>query len=167
VLQSFVEYEIPTFEQAELAENGLSDLGPWRIADLLLADVRAGAKAPTFGDHHRQSHEWHETDIKKLRIFVRESPESVDEGLLVVPLGTSLKLRSPSRRDPQRQAANVLTSRGHGFQTSSPSTLIALLERIRGMIGSGMGITTVLDEIKIDNYSKGILRSVLAEVTHE
>jgi hypothetical protein len=166
LVSSFLDYEIPTFELGQLRAAGLSSIGPWRVADLVIAKINAGAR-PDFdrGDAERTpASQWREVDIGGLRLFVNLLDRREHEPrLLMTPTGTSTILPSPSRREPTRKKVNVLSSRGHGLVTSRPTDLVQILESLsRRRAGASLN-----DEIRrqpIDAQSQEILTEVLKEV---
>ena len=131
LVAEYLEYEIPSFERAELLAAGVDVHEPWKLADLVLVD---GLTAPeAWAKETQRVAEWIEVDVGALRVFVDLSRVSTqgDELPLLRPLpdGT-IQLRSPSRRDPARQAANVLTSRGHGACTRAPRQFVRTVRRL-------------------------------------
>lgn len=136
-LNSFVDYDIPTFEKAQLDMAGLTSLSSWKVADLVIAEQKHEIK-PKGEFNLIISDHWEEVDIGSLRIFVNLSKIPKEDPRILFPVNENCPiLSSPSRRNKERDKANVLTSRGHGLITPRPQQLLNLLYEIRD--GSNRG----------------------------
>jgi hypothetical protein len=164
LISSFLEYEVPSYELAQLMAAGLPSIQSWRVADLILTalstipiDVNGGSSV--------SPSEWTEIDIDAVRLFVGSIAGTVAQSSLLNPLSDgSIILPSPSRREPRRSEANVLSSRGHGLVTPSPQKLIALLESFQRPCLDGLRITDIIQESSTDNDTKKLLAKILTEV---
>ena len=164
LISSFLEYEVPSYELAQLMAAGMPSIQSWRVADLILTalpttpiDVNSGSSV--------SSSEWIEIDIEAVRLFVKPTAGTVAESSLLNPLSDgSIILPSPSRREPRRSEANVLSSRGHGLVTPSPQKLIAMLESFQRSCQDGLRIIDVIQESSTDNDTKKLLARILTEV---
>jgi hypothetical protein len=160
VISEFLEYHVPTFERAELEAAGLSANAPWKLADLVLAH---GLVAPAQVAASQPTHEpWAEVDIKGMRLFVDERViDGSGDALLRTLPGGGVRLRSPSRRDPARRVANVLTSRGHGAATPRPADLLSVLRSIADQCAAGAPSAVALSRTHIDDASRHVLEEIL------
>lgn len=126
------EYETPSFEQVELIQNGIYPTN-WRKAAFVSGNVPVHkSDCPVQARPARTNH-WTERRIGCGRIFI-EDVASDSPVFLQTAHPNHRFLTSPSRRDPSRKKANVLSSRGHGLSCNHPKRLLELLNDIR--IGS-------------------------------
>jgi hypothetical protein len=164
LISSFLDYEVPSYEFAQLAAAGLQSIQSWRVADLMVSrltavpiDCRSGSSTSSSG--------WTEIDIGSIRFFVGPAAGSVGESQLLNALSDgSIILASPSRREPGRQEANVLSSRGHGLATAYPQKLIALLESLHRFYRDGVPLTEMVQHLTTDDHTKVLLAKILGEV---
>jgi len=163
VLTDFVDYDVPSFEKAELAACGILAAEPWKIADVVILRMTPPCASQLDVALPTSAKRWIEVDVGRMRFFVDTSRGFEDPRLLFLPPGWSPILRSPSRRDPQRQAANVLTSRGHGVLTSRPEALVTSLRYLAEGLVSGSDQESRLSTLAIDSASLELLRLLLAE----
>jgi hypothetical protein len=164
LISSFIDYEVPSFEGEQLKAAGLGDLGPWKVADLLFAELREGAPPPCPAPARARA--WEEVDIGTLRMFVAHDGAADDpSGRLLSTLedGSTL-LASPSRRNPGRQAANVLTSRGHGLFTPRPRKLIEVLRRLAEAQSLARPPGEEIEAVGADESSKALLHEMLGRL---
>lgn len=163
VLEDFVEYVIPTFEQPYLESFGLRGLGSWKMADLLIVkllnttSVEQAFPASAFPDRRRH---WEEIEVKMMRFFVDVSTPIPGAGMLSLPASGRL-FASPSRRDPQREILNVLTSRGHGLSSSDPLKLVSQLAEISIEAAGGKRIADVVAAADLEVDLKVLLLDIL------
>jgi hypothetical protein len=167
LLSDFLEYQIPSFEYFQLAAIGLAELEPWKVADLILLRLRPGSGS-TSNDSPIARTEWIEVDLGTLRVFVNPAKSSDARGaLLSRPLGGSLLLPSPSRRERVLTEVNVLTSRGHGLTSADPFRLIKVLQSLAPAVENGNSPRDILD-LDVDSASKEVLESVVhSTLVHE
>lgn len=162
-LRSFVSYEVPSFERAQLQAAGFHEIRPWRIADFielrLHPSYRRCAKVPLNQQESRGN--WSEVDVGAVRFFVSMEARSKDAELLSPADPESLVLQSPSRREPVRIRSNVLTSRGHGLVTGNPEELLSLLKAL----GSSMDEDpkAAIEHISVQGQTRELLKSILLE----
>jgi len=125
-----VEYETPSFEQVQMIRSGVLPIN-WRRAALLVAHTKRDENDTQFSNRTISTEIWAERRVGSGRLFVNVAglPAS-GEFLQEVQTGSRFLL-SPSRRDPARSRANVVTSRGHGLRCSDPAELLRLIERLR------------------------------------
>lgn len=163
VLEDFVEYVIPTFEQPFLEHFDLHDLGSWKMADFLIvellddASIEQAFPLPEFPDRRRS---WIEVDVKTMRFFVDTSASIPGAGVLSLPANGHL-FASPSRRDPEREILNVLTSRGHGLSSSEPMRLVDQLAKISAEAASGRLIADIVGAADLEADLKILFLDIL------
>jgi hypothetical protein len=164
LVDCFLDYDIPSYELAQLRAAGLQSVQPWRVADLVLTTLPSGVIHVKYVSSSAPS-DWHEVDIGSMRLFVGpvKLPSNQFQLLTHTPDGASV-LASPSRRERPRSEANVLSSRGHGLATDSPKDLIILLETIRRGYDQGIPVSEVLQRTIVDTGTKGLLENILLEV---
>jgi hypothetical protein len=162
VLSAYVEYEIPSFEKVELAAASCPIDRPWKIADLVIAELRPGA----VGIPAKQvvPDDWREIDVGPMRVFIDFGRTVEDERFVFVPDSGSLILPSPSRRSLRAQSSNVLTSRGHGFATSDPRELMRVISALAGAAQVGDDFSRTINAFPLDRQSAELLQKVFAEV---
>jgi len=163
MISAFAEYVVPSFERAELRAAGLENVDLWKAADVIIADLAELTTMVDFQILPLEDTSWVEVDLGFLRVFTDVSRRASDHRLAFLPDGWRRVLASPSRRDPQRAQANVLTSRGHGFMTSDPDRLVAWLH---DLAPSPRGLDEMHDTIakaEVDADSKAFLDSILTE----
>ena len=124
-----VEYETPSFEQIQMIRSGIQPIN-WRRAAVLVGRTKKQRHDSQLTNTVVQSEDWVERRVGSGRLFVNlfRSPED-GEFLQEAQTGSRF-LSSPSRRDPGRNRANVLSSRGHGLRCANPSQLLGLVERL-------------------------------------
>jgi hypothetical protein len=162
-ISAFAEYVVPSFERAELRAAGLDSLELWKAADVIIAELAGLATVVEFDDLQLDETSWAEVDLGSIRIFADLSRRSSDKRFAFLPEGWTRILVSPSRRDPQRAQANVLTSRGHGFMTSDPVRLVEWLGDVARSAHSLDDVRRAIADADIDGDSKTFLNSILAE----
>jgi len=167
MLTEFLEYEIPSFELFQLAEIGLTGLGPWKLADLIIAQLgRSAARSAICSLGARP--DWLEIDFGTLRLFVSRTAGRRPEGpLLGAPDGYSGILPSPSRREPMFQVVNVLSSRGHGLVSSDPLRLINILNDLCTRPVNSVTMVEEIARLDIDQGSKEMLSRLLGLNRHD
>jgi hypothetical protein len=161
VISAFLEYDVPTFEKAELKAAGVDTVRTWKLADLVVLDSFVWRPVST---DQRRVETWREVDIAQIRIFVGQPRNDVSLSRLLSPLpdGT-VRLRSPSRRDPGRVAANVLTSRGCGATTDRPQELFAILSDIAVAVSSGETIQEAIAQADADGDVRELIAQLLGD----
>lgn len=162
-ISEFAEYVVPSFERAELRAAGLEGVHLWKAADVIVAELGRLATVVEFDELPLEESSWVEIDFGSIRIFADVSRCASDGRLAFLPEGWTRILVSPSRRDPQRAQANVLTSRGHGFMTSDPLRLVARLGDVARSTGCLDDARRAIRDADIDGDSKTFLDSILAE----
>jgi len=162
LLSEFLEYEIPSFELAQLAEAGVTDLDWWKVADLAIAQLTKSppAIAPT-RQPKKKDGTWHEVDIGSLRIFINAAIQERRDGPLLIPAHDTGILPSPSRREPALQHVNVMTSRGHGFICGDVTKLRLILETFSEVLAANRDPNLAIGPMNIDPESLKTLLSVL------
>jgi hypothetical protein len=128
-LQMAAEYETPSFEQVEFIQNGIYPIS-WRRAKFISGKVPIHKTARPVEARPSRTDLWTERRIGCGRIFV-ENTRSDSSVFLQTARPNNRFLSSPSRRDPSRKKANVLSSRGHGLSCNDPKRLIDLISDIR------------------------------------
>jgi len=157
-ISSFLEYEVPTFERAELEACDITPIEPWKVADLVLLEPARDAAVMDIPIKPFVTPSWREVDIGSLRLFIDPGRGAGTAGCLLMPLSDgSIILRSPSRRDPRRKEANVLSSRGHAAVTSRPDELVLVLKKVRDNLESGHAISEATNISAIDPESRAVL----------
>jgi hypothetical protein len=159
ILSSFLEYEIPTFENAELRAAGFKSPVPWKMADLAVIKAAKSKECGLLPNSDHATGRWTEIDVGKVRIFVSQNHVPKHQNNLLAQPTTGLLLSSPSRRNPARHSVNVLTSRGHGLITSRPNEFIALLKALS--ITPAHNDTPSFDGLALDSQSRNLLETVL------
>jgi hypothetical protein len=163
LLEDFVDYTVPTFEEAHLESLNLGCLGAWKVADLLIARLcdreLADAVLPATGTDVEIS-SWVEIDIGSMRLFVNTAVAQQGAGLLSLPASGGL-LRSPSRRDPENATINVLTSRGHGLRTAEPARLLERLQEIAAATRGGKLASQVVRTGSLRGEARSLLLTIL------
>ncbi|HXO25903.1 MAG TPA: hypothetical protein VOA80_01035 [Thermoanaerobaculia bacterium] len=166
LLQDFVDYTVPTFEEAHLESLHLGCLGAWKVADLLIAKLSdrelADAFFPAAGPYVGSS-TWAEIDVGSMRLFVNTAVAQQGAGLLSPSTSGSL-LRSPSRRDPKNANINVLTSRGHGLRTAEPARLLEQLQEIAAATRDGRSVSQVVRTGSLRGEARSLLLTILGGV---
>ena len=160
LLQTFLEYEVPSFERNELQNAGFTEIEPWKLADLLIAHVASGSVIRPFR-LTPEWHEWAEVDVGQTRIFVNATRGGKTGSLLSPPASGRTILESPSRRNPVLREVNVLTSRGHGLLSGNPSMLSATLRQLNGFLQSGLTISAAVAELHLGSEVENLLLGVL------
>jgi hypothetical protein len=159
ILSSFLQYEIPTFENAELRAAGFTVLLPWKTADLAIIKTVKPKQCEHPQDVGLEGERWTEIDIGKVRVFVSQNHVPEHQHSLLAQPSTGLVLSSPSRRNPARQMVNILTSRGHGLITSRPNEFVTLLKLIATR--PGYPGTASFDGVELDPQSRTLLETIL------
>jgi hypothetical protein len=160
-LGAFVDYDIPTFERAQLEAAGLTSLSSWKVADLVIAEqtqeIRWKEQPASL-----PSDVWEEVDIGSLRVFVNLSKLPYDDPRLLFPIDESRPiLSSPSRRNRGRAKANVLTSRGHGLITSRPQQLLHLLYEVKNASDRGQSPNEFIRTQDLDISTRKLFEEIL------
>jgi len=122
-----VEYDTPSFEQVQMIRSGIQPIN-WRRAALLVGQGKKG-NAQAINRIVPQEH-WVERRVGSGRLFVNLTPIPDDGEFLREAQTGSRFLLSPSRRDPARKRANIISSRGHGLQCANPAHLLQLVRRL-------------------------------------
>jgi hypothetical protein len=163
LIPEYLEYEVPSFEAHELAARGLSHVDRWKLSDLVICWLKAGATFSPPAAREDLTTEWVEIDVGALRLFVNPAkPHATGSAsLLEAASDGSFVLPSPSRRDPVLASVNFLSSRGHGLVCSRPVELISCLETLRSAQIAGDHPFSALGRLDIDTHSKEVLREVL------
>lgn len=127
-LSLVAEYETPSFEQIELIQNGIRPVD-WRRAEFFSAKVPLQKVRAPIRDLPKQVEQWTECRIGCGRLFIQDV---ASDGFTFLQTANpnSRFLSSPSRRDPSRKKANVVSSRGHGLSCSQPRQFIDLVNEI-------------------------------------
>jgi hypothetical protein len=162
IVSDYLEYEIPSFEDHELAVAGLEAMVPWKLSDLLLCCVKRQLPVPSIAHSIDRQHQWKEIDIGSLRLFVDLSKSTASSTpFLTCGVDNMEILPSPSRRNPALASVNVLSSRGHGLACALPEQLFALLERVRDASIAHRPLNTTIDSFDIDTPSQRLLKTVI------
>jgi hypothetical protein len=168
VISEYLEYDVPSFERYQLAAGDITEIGPWKMSDLVICEARISATVPALRGPVRGRAPWTEIDVGPLRLFLdSNSPGSPSPVLLRCSAGGSPILRSPSRRDPALHGVNLLTSRGHGLICSSPRRLASILSRLHATDLSHGLTRRDLDQFDIDGPSKRLLEFVVLGGSNE
>jgi len=161
-ISDYLEYEIPSFEQNELAAANLGGIGPWKLSDLLICRLKRGLISQESRRPLHESAAWVEIDIGALRLFVDPRKHGLPSSpFLQCAVRETTILPSPSRRNPELANANLLSSRGHGLTCSAPDKLTLLLAQLREAHASQRPLSSEIDKIDIDNSSKKLLKVVI------
>jgi hypothetical protein len=163
VLTDFVDYAVPSFEDAYLTSMELGGIGSWKVADLIVAKLRDSHAVNTVFPLPTPPDEistWVEADIGNVRLFVDPKHSKRGAGLLSLPASGRL-FRSPSRRDPENAELNVLSSRGHGLRTSDPKRLLKSLERIARETADGQSLNQVVRASVPEKEANSLLLRIL------
>lgn len=165
LISSFLDYEVPSYELAQLKACGLQSIQPWRVADLIVSKLTAASPIEFPPESSDCSSKWVEVDIGLIRFFVGPATGAPRQSrLLTAPSNGSRLLPSPSRREPSRKEANVLSSRGHGLITSCPEELLGLLRVLGHRYRDGISVSETLEGSDTDHDTKELLVEILAEV---
>lgn len=158
------EYEIPTFERGQLENEGVDVTGPWKLGDLVvLLGLGRGISEDT-GTPQIDLGQWAEVELGQMRVFVQENGGRAGNGRLLDTVEEGrLRLRSPSRRNPEIQRVNVLTSRGHGLHTSDPTRLLRMLREIAASWQSKAERRKTIAAMDCDESSQRILRRLTTD----
>ncbi len=162
-LSAFADYAVPSFERAELQAAGIAGIDSWKTADIVVAELSDLTDIATFKAIPLEGTPWVEVNLGAIRFFVDVNQHPHDHRLVFLPAGWTRVLTSPSRRDPQRSQANVLTSRGHGFMTSDPCRLVARLKETSAAAMQGDNLRRALASADIDRESRQLLDSIIFE----
>jgi hypothetical protein len=146
------EYETPSFEQVQFVQNGICPVH-WRRAEFISGRVPLDKTDRPFEAAVSRGSLWTERRIGCGRIFIENVPSN-NSVFLQTAHPNSRFLQSPSRRDPSRKKANVLSSRGHGLSCNDPDGLIYLISEIR----SGPDIEKI--SCRLDNESGKLFEMV-------
>lgn len=161
LISDFIEYEIPTFEECELQNYGIVLRKPWKKADLVIVKEMRDYKCAV-SDRTADADEWHEVDIFHIRIFLNVKEGNGCENITIRYITENgACLKSPSRRNQERNLANMLTSRGQGYMVESAEKLLAVLKEIKGKAERGDDIRSIMDSVDMDHPSKKILFEIL------
>lgn len=160
LLYTFLDYDVPSFEQYELMSNGFSDIRPWKTADLLIANLTTPVSMPEFRITP-EWRDWREVDVGRVRIFVNETRAANTTSLLSPPAGGRTILESPSRRNPVFAEVNVLTSRGHGLLSADTSMLVEVLCRLNESLQLGISKGTAVAKLQLSPSVESLLLEVL------
>jgi len=163
VVSEWLEYQIPSFEECQLAASGITSLGPWKLSDMVICELKPGVRVNPGPRQFQRRDAWFEVDVGALRIFVTD-PGDIRPGkeLLKIVEGVSLTLPSPSRRLPGLENINVLTSRGDGLTCSYPPELIKILKDLRDVsLRNRSGLADRIDRLSIDHSSRNLLKKLL------
>ena len=131
MLQAEARYETPSFEKVELLRNGL-DPADWRKATFVRGRVKSPKKTVQMPSTRVSADVWSERRVGCGRIFVNNKAAKIAKFLETAD-PTNRFLSSPSRRDPARQRANVISSRGHALCCRDPEKLLYGFDRIRSI----------------------------------
>ena len=161
-LLGVVEYEIPAFEQNQLKASGIEFCGPWKIADMVVG--RLSSIIPYEGNLGPTLVCWKELNFPSLRLFLNISDVNQHtEALLSYVTEGSVFLASPSRREPGRKRANLLTSRGHGLFTSSPYNLLRVLSSLEASTQNNETVNAAIQKLDCDPQAKFLLSEIFRE----
>jgi hypothetical protein len=152
-----VEYETPSFEKVQMIYNGIKPVN-WRKADLIIGRARSEREFACSPERVWSESAWTERRIGSGRLFVKLEGPHPRSILLETVEPEGRFLTSPSRRNPNRARANLLSSRGHGICCADPDRLLMLVDQVAqcGDIGS------VLDDI--DAGSKQLFKSLAIDL---
>jgi hypothetical protein len=162
-VDSFVEYDVPTYERGQLEASGLGDLSSWKLADFVMGRLKPTAKE-LWSHPPNAAMQWQEVDIECLRIFVNIGSHSRFGGkaFLAAPNGGSGILSSPSRRDPHLDEVNVLTSRGHGLMAAEPEHFLNMLKLLKRRYRWGEKIESIIEDLDMDRVSQKLMNELFA-----
>ena len=161
VISEYLEYDVPTFERCQLAARDIREIGPWKVSDLVICEMK-DPTAPMPRRSVRHESAWDEIDVGPLRVFLQASSRNTSSGaLLRCAVDGSSVLQSPSRREPALKDVNLLTSRGHGLICSNTPRLASILCGLRETELSGGLTRKDLERVDIDESSRRLLESVV------
>jgi hypothetical protein len=164
LLSSFLEYDVPSYEKAQLKAAGFKHVDPWKLSDLVVSDLRVNVPPEPMGLHTLVREPWKEVDVGSLRWFIKlGDPPNIDSNLLSPADSTSIILTSPSRRNPLLNKVNVMTSRGHGLLTPRPADLISTLEHLGHAHLQGKPMSEALQRVQVDGSTRALLRMIMKE----
>jgi len=152
VEENIVDYETPSFEQVQMVVNGIKPVN-WRRAGLVTGRVGLRERMEA-SSTVRQSGEWTERRMGSGRIFIKADPAQTAGQFLETADATSRFLSSPSRRNPGRLRANVMSSRGHGLSCADPARLVEIIDNMK----------SPSDIEAIDGTMEGQSRNLLREL---
>jgi dGTPase len=158
-LLGVVEYEIPGFEQNQLKASGIEFYAPWKIADLVVG--RLSSLIPYQSKVRPTLAGWKEINFPSLRLFLNISDVNLHaRSLLSYVTEGSVFLASPSRREPSRKRANLLTSRGHGLFTASPHDLLRVLLSLESSTHKSETVNAAIQKLDCDPQTKFLLSEI-------
>lgn len=162
LLSSFLNYDIPSFEKAQLEACGIKDIKTWKQADLIICEVKSHIQDFETQNVLSTYKDWKEIDINSLRIFVNVAKFPCNEPkLLFSPENSSNILSSPSRRNPLLQSINVLTSRGHGMISGRPEELVIVLEKLKFNVEQGQSVKVAIQNLSTDKNTSLWLSKII------
>jgi hypothetical protein len=157
-----IEYEIPAFERNQLKASGIEFHAPWKIADMAVG--RLSSIIPYDGNVGPTLAGWKELNFPSLRLFLNISDGNQHAGpLLSYVTEGSVFLASPSRREPGRKRANLLTSRGHGLFTASPHDLLRVLLSLESATHKSGTVNAAIQKLDCDPQTKFLLSEIFRE----
>ncbi len=151
------EYDTPSFERKELEHVGLALRHNWKISDVVvLTDITKN----TFSQNISITKDylsWKEFDWLNMRWFLDYSRNfSHNPHFLSAPQGSRF-LKSPSKRNPQFNEVNLLSSRGHGLCVSDPVKFMSLISKLRCKDRKPYSYHKTIASFDIDQSSKELL----------
>ncbi|HWF93373.1 MAG TPA: hypothetical protein VG291_00275 [Xanthobacteraceae bacterium] len=130
VLDSAIEYDVPSFEQVQMIRAGIKPVR-WRYAHLIVGRIRMDKKLRAIRPNDGLER-WIERRIGNGRLFIKLGRSLIEQDdFLQTAESKSPFLSSPSRRNPSRLRANVMSSRGHGLSCSNPALLAEMVDNIK------------------------------------
>ncbi len=163
IITDFVEYDIPTFEKCELENSDILLDSPWKRADLIMLKHMGRYQPMSVLKKPQTDSGWTEIDIVKMRLFIKNNcNRNIDRDTFTIRRLSENKnyLENPSRRNQERQLANILTSRGHGYIVDSTEKFIEFLYRLKTEEKKGRRIKDILDSKALNSESKKILMEI-------
>lgn len=128
VFEDALRYETPAFESEALKASGISDLGSWRQADLVVVQKR-GNVAPAVVQPHSPQDVWLTYLIQPRVVKVRRCrrPANVEPLLAPIPGIRGFAYPSVSMLDSLRAVIDIWTSRNKVARTGNQRLLSAIL----------------------------------------
>lgn len=135
LLRDEIEYDIPLYEQRALAADGIYLTAPWRLADLVCAQIDSPAElaSPQGAELRRAPNDaWSSFRIGSQIVKLREGSRSDRRtpALSPIPGVRSWTLDTVSRRDPRIAKIDLWTSRNRVAGVGDPHSIADLLREL-------------------------------------
>lgn len=158
----YLEYDIPSFEKAELAMEGLELRSSWKTADLVVLTMPKSNEYKGCPSTAEEYSMWREFNFLDTRWFFNQNHLPVDNSSIVsAPLGT-LFLKNPSKRNSEFNLVNLLSSRGHGLYIAKPHVFFEVVHEIQSKMGKYPN-SKIIQDLDIDEESKHIFYQLMGE----